>query len=93
MNDAVFKLKCYEDSSLSYTGIDKHESEEVGLFDTVLSHDEARKVAFRLSQGRPGLLSSPRRIAIDCRPTQRTFKQDRIKQSGVQLLQQRLGIF
>ena len=37
MNDAVFKFKRYEDASLSYTGINKHESEAVGLYDTVLS--------------------------------------------------------
>ncbi len=37
MNDAVYKFKRYEDSSLSYTGIDRHEGEEVGLYDTVLS--------------------------------------------------------
>ena len=37
MNDAVYKFKRYEDASLSYTGIDKHEGEEIGLFDTVLS--------------------------------------------------------
>lgn len=37
MNDAVYKFKRYEDASLSYTGINKHEGEGVGLFDTVLS--------------------------------------------------------
>jgi hypothetical protein len=37
MNDAVFKFKRYEDASLSYTGINKHEGEEIGLYDTVLS--------------------------------------------------------
>src|SRR5665811_173643 len=36
MNDAVYKFKRYEDASLSYTGISKHEGEDVGLFDTVL---------------------------------------------------------
>jgi hypothetical protein len=36
MNDAVFKFKRYEDSSLSYTGINKHEGEDIGLYDTVL---------------------------------------------------------
>ena len=36
MNDAVYKFKRYEDSSLSYTGIDRHEGEKVGLYDTVL---------------------------------------------------------
>ncbi len=40
MNDAVYKFKRYEDSSLSYTGINKHEGEDIGLYDTVLSaHD------------------------------------------------------
>jgi hypothetical protein len=37
MNDAVFKFKRYEDASLSYTGINKHEGEAIGLYDTVLS--------------------------------------------------------
>lgn len=40
MNDAVYKFKRYEDSSLSYTGIDKHEGEPVGLFDTILSRED-----------------------------------------------------
>ncbi|MDR1786083.1 MAG: GIY-YIG nuclease family protein [Spirochaetaceae bacterium] len=37
MNDAVYKFKRYEDSSLSYSGIDKHAGEKVGLWNTVLS--------------------------------------------------------
>jgi hypothetical protein len=37
MNDAVYKFKRYEDSSLAYIGINKHEDEDVGLYDTVLS--------------------------------------------------------
>jgi len=40
MNDAVYKFKRYEDSSLSYTGIDRHEDEGVGLYDTVLSSED-----------------------------------------------------
>ena len=40
MNDAVYKFKRYEDSSLVYTGINKHEGEEVGLYDTVLSRKD-----------------------------------------------------
>ncbi len=40
MNDAVYKFKRYEDSSLVYAGINKHENQSVGLFDTVLSADE-----------------------------------------------------
>jgi hypothetical protein len=52
MNDAVFKFKRYEDSSLTYTGIDKHEGEEVGLYDTVPSQEEARKVFGNVAPGR-----------------------------------------
>lgn len=40
MNDAVYKFKRYEDSSLVYTGIDKHRGKAVGLYDTVLSEDD-----------------------------------------------------
>jgi hypothetical protein len=40
MNDAVYKFKRYEDASLTYTGIDKHEGEDVGLYDTVISERE-----------------------------------------------------
>lgn len=39
MNDAVYKFKRYEDASLVYTGINTHEGENVGGFDTVISED------------------------------------------------------
>jgi hypothetical protein len=37
MNDAVYKFKRYEDAGLNYVGINKHEDDDVGLYDTVLS--------------------------------------------------------
>lgn len=41
MNDAVYKFKRYEDDSLSYAGIDKHEQDaQVGLFDTAIPMQE-----------------------------------------------------
>lgn len=40
MNDAIFKFKRYEDSSLSYTGLDKHENEDIGGWDTVVKRKE-----------------------------------------------------
>ncbi|ABU58309.1 GIY-YIG nuclease family protein [Roseiflexus castenholzii] len=40
MNDAVYKFKRYEDPSLVYTGINRHEGEDVGLYDTVLRRAE-----------------------------------------------------
>ena len=50
MNDAVYKFKRYEDSSLSYTGINKHEGENVGGYDTVLTSEEYNKL-FAVQQG------------------------------------------
>ena len=52
MNDAVFKFKRYEDSSLTYTGIDKHEGEAVGLYDTVLTRDEAQRAFENVPAGK-----------------------------------------
>lgn len=40
MNDAIFKFKRYEDSSLSYTGINKHEGKDIGGWDTVIKRAE-----------------------------------------------------
>ncbi len=42
MNDAVYKFKRYEDSSLVYIGVNKHEGEDIGLYDTVLSSKDYR---------------------------------------------------
>ena len=42
MNDAVYKFKRYEDASLQYIGINRHEGDDVGLYDTVLQAKEYR---------------------------------------------------
>lgn len=44
MNDAVYKFKRYEDSSLSYTGINRHEGEDIGLYDTTIKASEAQMI-------------------------------------------------
>ena len=46
MNDAIFKFKRYEDSSLSYTGILKHASDEVGGWDTTIRREEYEKLFY-----------------------------------------------
>ena len=51
MNDAVFKFKRYEDASLSYTGINKHEGEDIGLYDTVLTRQDAQSVFENVAAG------------------------------------------
>jgi hypothetical protein len=40
INDAVYKVKRYEDARLEYTGINRRAGERVGLFDTVISREE-----------------------------------------------------
>ena len=46
MNDAVFKFKRYEETSLSYTGISKHKIEQVGGYDIVITAEElSRKLS------------------------------------------------
>lgn len=44
MNDAIYKFKRYEDSSLSYTGIDKHKGENIGGWDTVINRKEYERL-------------------------------------------------
>lgn len=48
MNDAIFKFRRYEDSSLSYTGVNRHDADErVGGFDAVLSKEEFHELTRR----------------------------------------------
>ena len=42
LNDAVYKFKRYEDSSLNYAGIDKHTSKVIGGWDTVMEITEEK---------------------------------------------------
>ncbi|BDC93509.1 hypothetical protein [Treponema bryantii] len=45
MNDAVYKFKRYEDGSLVNTGINRHEGEKVGLYNTVLTAEDYELLA------------------------------------------------
>lgn len=51
MNDAVYKFKRYEDASLIYTGINKHQGEDIGLYDTVITRGDAQSVFENISAG------------------------------------------
>ncbi len=39
-NDAVFKFKRYEESSLSYTGICKHKVEQIEGYDIIITAEK-----------------------------------------------------
>ena len=53
MNDAVYKFKRYEDSSLEYSGINKHEGEGIGLYDTVISQKDFKENSDEVFVNRP----------------------------------------
>ena len=40
MNDAVWKFRQYEDASLRYMGVSRHEGLDVALFDTALTEED-----------------------------------------------------
>lgn len=63
MNDAIFKFKRYEDSSLVYTGIDKHAGEDIGGWDTVIKRSEYEK----LFTNQQATLKAPE-VAVDDLP-------------------------
>ena len=58
MNDAVYKFRRYEDSSLVYTGINRHAGERIGLFDTSLTEFEYMAMAQEESMVAPNGLAS-----------------------------------
>ena len=58
MNDAVYKFKRYDDASLAYVGINKHEGEGLGLYDTVLSATDLRATFVNVA-GRPTHAAAP----------------------------------
>lgn len=59
MNDAVYKFKRYEDASLTYTGIDKHTGESVGLYSTVISREDYDAMAGQLASSMEADAPSP----------------------------------
>ncbi|MBK5201513.1 MAG: hypothetical protein JJE21_08290 [Spirochaetaceae bacterium] len=54
MNDAVYKFKRYEDSSLNYTGIDRHANEVIGGWDTIITKEDYESM-FDLQQKSLGM--------------------------------------
>ena len=66
MNDAIFKFKRYEDSSLTYTGINKHEGEDVGGWDTVIKKEEYE----RLFYNQQATMEAPPKVFVEIPPAE-----------------------
>lgn len=81
MNDAVYKFKRYEDSSLEYTGIKKHEdNEDIGLFSTSITRAEYEALA----KEQLGSLSQPsfvQAVGVSQPETQNRPEQAHIRQA------------
>lgn len=50
MNNAVYNFKRYEDSSLTYTGVDKHSEEDVGGWNTVIKRQDYERMFYNQQQ-------------------------------------------
>lgn len=59
MNDAVYKFKRYEDSSLEYTGIDRHTGAVVGLWDTAIDTSKTGLVKDRVVDNKSEYVEDP----------------------------------
>lgn len=59
MNDAVYKFKRYEDSSLEYTGIDRHTGSVVGLWDTAIDTSKTGPVKDRVVDNNSEYVEDP----------------------------------
>ena len=59
MNDAVYQFKRYEDSSLEYTGIDRHTGAVVGLWDTAIDTSKTGPVKDRVVDNNSEYVEDP----------------------------------
>ena len=59
MNDAVYKFNRYEDSSLEYTGIDRHTGAVVGLWDTAIDTSKTGPVKDRVVDNNSEYVEDP----------------------------------
>ena len=69
MNEAVYKFRRYEDASLTYTGIDRHQGEKIGGWNTVISGTDyenmfSQKTAEDFYDGPEKTLSYPEPVQV-----------------------------
>lgn len=76
MNQGIFGFRKYESSSLNYTGIDKHEGEAVGGWDTVLRREEY-EVLYSKQQATVTDLTDAIAFAAETEPTTESTASDK----------------
>ncbi len=76
MNDAIFKFKRYEDASLTYTGIDRHERDEVGGWDTTIRRAQYEKMFYNQQTAMAGANQVAEEPAVQAIEVTTTSKRD-----------------
>lgn len=76
MNQGIFGFRKYESSSLNYTGIDKHEGEAVGGWDTVLRREEY-EMLYSKQQATVTDLTDSIAFAVETEPTTESTASDK----------------
>ena len=84
MNDAIFKFKRYEDSSLTYTGLDKHNNDEVGGWDTTIRKSQYEKLFYNQQASMNEVDEGPYRASTVATPVERPVAKEVVKPVAVQ---------
>ena len=84
MNDAIFKFKRYEDSSLTYTGLDKHNNDEVGGWDTTIRKSQYEKLFYNQQASMNEVDEGSYRASTVATPVERPVAKEVVKPVAVQ---------
>ena len=84
MNDAIFKFKRYEDSSLTYTGLDKHNNDEVGGWDTTIRKSQYEKLFYNQQASMTEVDEGSYRASTVATPVERPVVKEVVKPVAVQ---------
>lgn len=82
MNDAVYKFKRYEDASLEYTGINRHQGESVGGYDTVLSSKEYEELYYQQQKSLTNNEANPKNLSVENNVDNRSKTQLKVHSSN-----------
>lgn len=86
MNQAIYQFKRYEDSSLVYTGIDAHNEDEIGGWDTSIRREEYNRLFYNQQASLTADIPEPEDIPpepIKPKPTQAAKPKSVTEQFGI----------
>ena len=84
MNDAIFKFKRYEDASLTYTGINKHDNDEVGGWDTTIRKTQYERLFYNQQSSMSAIDHSTYTQTTESPKEVRPINRETVKPAAVQ---------